>query len=325
VTEGVRRALTAIHPTVWLENVRFVSEEQCRSLAEALLTDAKLPIVHGSSSEKPARVLLEPLGPLQVAYDTLPVIKGLLVTQSLFGKAVLNSVGIVSKYTSTPHGTYHYFDSRPEEPDAPPVVLLHGMFTTSVSMGLLAPFIAQHRRVILPDMLEFDYGWSRSHSGEPLSWVGHIAALVEFIRGFGHGPLDIVGHSYGGWVAARMCRDYPDVVRRVVLLAPGGLGRYRSLASARLLVSKSVLCFIYGFKVGVTCPFTCLCAQRSHEARAGQSFTKTVGVRPPFASFSRFFSYLVPYPAVFLCCFVLFPGRSSHAPTVVLPWARQTC
>jgi hypothetical protein len=241
VTEGVRRALAAFHPNLWLENEQFANEDQCRSLAVALLTDAKLPIVHGSSSSEPVRETLEPLGPHQVAYDTVPVIKGLLLTQSLFGKAVLNSVGIVSKYVSTPHGMYHYFDSRPDEPDAPPVIVLHGMFTTSVSMGLLAPFIAQHRRIIMPDMLEFDYGWSRSHNGEQLTWAGHVAALVEFVRTFGFDAVDIVGHSYGGWVAARMCRDYPDVVRRVVLLAPGGLGRYRSLASARLLISKYVV------------------------------------------------------------------------------------
>jgi pimeloyl-ACP methyl ester carboxylesterase len=37
--------------------------------------------------------------------------------------------------------------------------------------------------------------------------------------------VDLVGHSFGGWLASKVASAAPTLVRKVVLLAPGGLGR----------------------------------------------------------------------------------------------------
>lgn len=237
-TEGVRRAMLIQDPTLQSRTDEYATEEQCRDLALALLTEANIDYVQNAKDVEAERINVDPSSPHHMVYDMFRPVQAAMLVQSLAGKAILNGVGIVSKYCTTEHGKYHYFDSSPDTPDVPPIVMLHGMFTTAVSMGLLGALVAQHRRVIIPDMLEFDFGWSRTHNKEQLSWTGHIPAMVEFIRSLGHCPVDVVGHSYGGWMAARICRDFPDVIHRNVLLAPGGLGRYRSLQSARSLLCR---------------------------------------------------------------------------------------
>jgi pimeloyl-ACP methyl ester carboxylesterase len=53
-----------------------------------------------------------------------------------------------------------------------------------------------------------------------------------------HTKVDVLGHSYGGWLIARMCKEAPELFDRVVLVAPGGLGRYKCLQSARSLATR---------------------------------------------------------------------------------------
>jgi len=50
--------------------------------------------------------------------------------------------------------------------------------------------------------------------------------------------VDLVGHSFGGWLVSKVAAATPSLVRRVVLLAPGGLGRYRANSSAAGLTGR---------------------------------------------------------------------------------------
>ena len=51
------------------------------------------------------------------------------------------------------------------------------------------------RRVVMPDLLGFDFGWSRPTA--PLAWRAHVESLVEFLEilviAVG-APVDVVGH-----------------------------------------------------------------------------------------------------------------------------------
>ena len=52
-----------------------------------------------------------------------------------------------------------------------------------------------------------------------------VDAVASFLAGLGGEPVELVGHSLGGAVAARVARAAPSRVRRVTLLAPAGLDR----------------------------------------------------------------------------------------------------
>jgi len=47
--------------------------------------------------------------------------------------------------------------------------------------------------------------------------------------------MDVVGHSYGGYLSTLLASRRPDLVRRLGLLCPAGFHRYRMLRSASLM------------------------------------------------------------------------------------------
>lgn len=63
----------------------------------------------------------------------------------------------------------------------------------------------------------------------PNKWVGdasdyslrlHAADLIAFIRTLERGPVHLVGHSYGGAVAAIAAAEHPELIRSLVLIEP---------------------------------------------------------------------------------------------------------
>jgi pimeloyl-ACP methyl ester carboxylesterase len=76
---------------------------------------------------------------------------------------------------------------------------------------------ASDREVILLD----GAGIGRS-GGETPSTVGAMAeGCCQFCQALGLESLDIVGFSLGGMIAQQLAFDYPDLVRRVILLGTG--------------------------------------------------------------------------------------------------------
>jgi pimeloyl-ACP methyl ester carboxylesterase len=122
------------------------------------------------------------------------------------------------------------------------------MLTTGLCMIPLAVVLAacSGRRVLALDLPDFEYGWSRSaraaRGGAPTSWDEKVAVVGRYMMqlsdAFG-GPVDIVGHSYGGYVVEQAAAAYPTAVRKVVSLAPAGAHRYRNYFPAASLASTA--------------------------------------------------------------------------------------
>merc|ERR1719491_2616218 len=100
-------------------------------------------------------------------------------------------------------------------------------------MMLLGWLLGWHRRVVVPDLFDFEYGFSISDgwkNGKPVRRVSeHIESLmcvVRYMQSSTRGrPIDISGHSFGGFltaVLANRCEQNDLPIRKVVLLAPGG-------------------------------------------------------------------------------------------------------
>ncbi|MHB8681454.1 MAG: alpha/beta fold hydrolase [Acidimicrobiales bacterium] len=54
-------------------------------------------------------------------------------------------------------------------------------------------------------------------------WQAHAADVLEMADELGHERFDLVGWSFGTWVAMTVCRLAPDRVRRLVLIDGGGI------------------------------------------------------------------------------------------------------
>ncbi|MDE1819403.1 MAG: alpha/beta hydrolase [Euryarchaeota archaeon] len=104
--------------------------------------------------------------------------------------------------------------------EGPPLVFFHG--AGSIGQGWVGafPLLAQHHRVILPDLP----GFGLSPDNPRLKNFRDLgAALIELLRSEGRGRVDLMGNSMGGGIAAGIALEHPELVRGLVLAAPGGL------------------------------------------------------------------------------------------------------
>ncbi len=178
-----------------------------------------------------------------------------LAASSVGGRWASVGAGFTSTFVDvrTQHGTsttLHVYDSHGDTPPsgAPPIVLIHGMLTTGLCMLPLAVVLAScsGRRVLAPDLPDFEYGWSRSQraarGGAPTNWDEKVAVMGQYVANLADAygaPVDIVGHSYGGYVVEKLSIAYTTSVRKVVSLAPAGSHRYRNFFPAASLASTT--------------------------------------------------------------------------------------
>lgn len=116
----------------------------------------------------------------------------------------------------------------------PPIVFLHGIGRSSVSLAHVATRDSlRGRRVLLIDLL----GFGISDKPEEFSYTldDHAAAVIAVLDEVGAGPYAIVGHSLGGAVAVLVASRRPDLTAGVVVaegnLDPGGAGMSVAIAN----------------------------------------------------------------------------------------------
>ncbi|MFO0565244.1 MAG: alpha/beta fold hydrolase [Polyangiaceae bacterium] len=103
-----------------------------------------------------------------------------------------------------------------------PLLLLHGLGDCHRTWRRVVPALAEHHRVITPDLP--GHGLSgRPDAPYTLEW--YASTLRAFLDALELERVDLAGHSYGGGVAQWMLLERPERYRRLVLVAPGGLGR----------------------------------------------------------------------------------------------------
>jgi lipase len=99
------------------------------------------------------------------------------------------------------------------DPDAPPVVCVHGVQGYGGRFRRLAEErLADRYRVLAVDLR----GHGRSGREEPWTLEAHLDDLVETFPE----PAVWIGHSFGGRLVAELIARRPDLVQRAVLLDP---------------------------------------------------------------------------------------------------------
>jgi pimeloyl-ACP methyl ester carboxylesterase len=109
-----------------------------------------------------------------------------------------------------------------EEGDGSPLLLVHGTLGDYRHWaGQMGPFGANYRTIAVSLRHCWPEKWDGE--GEDFTVQQHTADIASFIVGLQAGPVHLLGHSRGGHIAFRTAQNYPDLIRALVLVEPGGV------------------------------------------------------------------------------------------------------
>jgi pimeloyl-ACP methyl ester carboxylesterase len=109
----------------------------------------------------------------------------------------------------------------------PALLLLHGLGCDHTTWQPVIGALARRYTVIAPDLL--GHGQSAKPRAD-YSVGGYANAMRDLLTVLGIDKVTVVGHSFGGGVAMQFAYQFPERTERMVLVAPGGLGREVSAA-----------------------------------------------------------------------------------------------
>jgi pimeloyl-ACP methyl ester carboxylesterase len=108
----------------------------------------------------------------------------------------------------------HVEEHRSDRPDAPVVVLVHGVFDSCASFEAVIEHLVSEHTVLTYDRR----GWARSADAAPATSLGdHAQDLLSVV---GDRRVTVVGHSYGGTVSLLAAVRAPERIRALGLFEP---------------------------------------------------------------------------------------------------------
>ncbi|WP_428332815.1 alpha/beta fold hydrolase BchO [Novosphingobium sp.] len=122
-----------------------------------------------------------------------------------------------SRFVTSGRLRWHVQVMGPQDGVAPTLLLLHGTGAATHSWRALAPVLADHYTVVVPDLPGHGFTSGRPPGGLTMrAMAREIGALLDLLEMRPHG---IVGHSAGAAIAIRMAID--DVVKPVAIVGIG--------------------------------------------------------------------------------------------------------
>ena len=106
-----------------------------------------------------------------------------------------------------------------EEGAGPLVLLVHGSAGDRRTWDALTPRLSDESRIL---SYSRRYHWPNPPADDETDYTMgvHVADLMAIVGQLTSDPIDIVGHSYGGFVTLMLSLRYPGMVRRQVLIEP---------------------------------------------------------------------------------------------------------
>jgi len=107
-----------------------------------------------------------------------------------------------------------------DEGEGPPLVLVHDFLSSHLEWDHVRPLLATNHRVIALDLPGFGASEAPDRSKYAYTFDGFAGSLTELIAALDLGPVSVAGRGMGGAVALTLAASHPDLVDKVVLVAP---------------------------------------------------------------------------------------------------------
>jgi pimeloyl-ACP methyl ester carboxylesterase len=143
--------------------------------------------------------------------------------------------------TAQVNGIEVYYEQAGE---GPPVLLLHGLGSSTRDWEYQAPELTRAYRVITMDVR--GHGRSSRPPG-PYSVAQFSEDAVALLRALDAAPAHIIGLSMGGMVAFQMAVDHPEAVRSLAIINSGPAMILRGMQKAALTMRFAVV-KLFGMK-----------------------------------------------------------------------------
>ncbi len=145
-------------------------------------------------------------------------------------------VPYTTRMVSTRYGPTHVVVGGPQH--APPVLLFHGWNGSACAIGAEFPFLFQHYRVYMPDII--------GHAGKsaPVRPPTHGSTYALWVQDMLHAlKLDrvrSVGISGGGWMTLKLAAHMPTQISHVAAISPDGLSTTNTAAVLRWMLPAAL-------------------------------------------------------------------------------------
>lgn len=141
-----------------------------------------------------------------------------LTVMEASGELLLRLRGVRSASLQAGPYRLRYFEAG----SGSPLVLVHGLGSNAlVEWSRLLPSLARRYHVYAPDLPGF--GRSERPAAADYGIPMQVEALRAFMQAAGVPRARVVGISMGGWIVARLAGEHPELVERLVVVAPAGM------------------------------------------------------------------------------------------------------
>jgi len=132
---------------------------------------------------------------------------------------------IEQQYVTTSQGPT--FVLAAGKPDAPPVVFFHGSLSNAITWAGELIRLSEKYRLYAVDMIGEAGKSAEARPRLQSDAYGHW--LQELFQQLGISQPILVGLSLGGWLALDYVTRFPEKVKGLILISPGGVGRNRNI------------------------------------------------------------------------------------------------
>jgi len=134
------------------------------------------------------------------------------------GELVLRLSGVRSAYAQAGPHRVRYLEAGAGEP----LVLVHGLGSNAMQdWGRLVAPLGRRYHVYAPDLPGF--GRSERPAAADYGIPMQVEAVRAFMAAVGVSRARVVGNSMGGWIVARLAGEHPELVLKLVAVAPAGM------------------------------------------------------------------------------------------------------